>query len=266
MDEEILAGGNVNRVVRIGGTVRRATGHWSANIHALLQHLHSEGFSGAPRFLGIDDAGREILTFVPGEVAGDRYPDLPQYMWSDDALVALAVLLRNYHDATRGFRLLAARGSWQLSYPDVQQHEVICHNDATLYNVVFRNGLPVALIDFDMAGPGPRLWDIAYAAYNAVPLATFSPGYVTETTVPYSSKTNAAERRRRLGLFFNSYGLPMPTDLQDWVIERLRTLCDTLRTGAGEGNVAFQKMVDEGHLTHYEHEVEFLRRHFSDWM
>jgi len=35
---------------------------------------------------------------------------------------------------------------------------------------VFRKGMPVALIDFDTAHPGPRIWDVAYAAYRFVPL------------------------------------------------------------------------------------------------
>lgn len=264
MNEEVLTGGNVNRVVRIENTVRRTMGVWSPGVHALLQHLHEEGFTGAPQFLGIDDAGRETLTFIPGSVAGDRYPHLPQYMWSDAALVALARLLRQFHDACEGFRPPAA-AFWQLTYPDPRQHEVICHNDAALYNVVFRNDLPVALIDFDMAGPGPRLWDIAYTVYTVVPLATFSPDSDSETTIPYA-KRDAIDRKRRLTLFFESYGLPMPEDLQDWVIRRLRALCDGLLAGAAEGRPAFQKMVDEGHVTHYQREVSFLERQFPTWM
>lgn len=149
MDGEPLAGGNVNQVVRIGGTVRRAMGAWSPSVHALLQHLHSRGFPGAPQFLGVDEAGREILTFIPGDVAGSRYPDLPRFMWSDDALGAFARLLRQYHDATQGFQPPPS-SNWQLAYPDARQHEVICHNDAAWYNVVFRQGHPVALFDFDM--------------------------------------------------------------------------------------------------------------------
>ncbi|WP_223192776.1 phosphotransferase [Paenibacillus sedimenti] len=86
-------------------------------------------------------------------------------MWSDETLVGLARLLRRFHDTTEGFTL-TSESKWQLSYSDEGQHEVICHNDAALYNVVFQQGVPVALIDFDMAGPGPRMWDIAYSLYT----------------------------------------------------------------------------------------------------
>ncbi|WP_290866248.1 phosphotransferase [Hamadaea sp.] len=48
--------------------------------------------------------------------------------------------------------------------------EVVCHSDAAPYNTVFRSGHPVALIDFDTAHPGPRVWDVAYAVYRFVPL------------------------------------------------------------------------------------------------
>lgn len=267
MDRQLLTGGNVNQVVRIGGTVRRVMGAWSPGVHALLQHLQSRGFQGAPEFLGVDEAGREILTFISGDVAGNRYPDLPRFMWSDDVLGVFARLLRQYHDATQGFQPPTS-ADWQLTYPDSQQHEVICHNDAALYNVVFRQDLPVALFDFDMAGPGPRLWDIAYAVYTAVPLASFSVDYASDSTavVPYVVEHHASDRRRRLMLFFEAYGRPIPQDLQDWVIRRLQTLCDTLRTGAAHGNRAFQKMVDDGHVAHYEHEVEFLTRYFTNWL
>jgi hypothetical protein len=70
-----LAGGDVTEgVVRVGDTVRRPVGPHSPLVHALLTHLESIGFEGAPRFLGIDHAGREVLSYVDGEVAGRPRP------------------------------------------------------------------------------------------------------------------------------------------------------------------------------------------------
>lgn len=263
--EEVLKGGNVNHIVRKANTVLRPTGYWSPCVHELLKHLEKQDFGGAPRFLGVDEYGREILTFISGEVPGNDYPNLQPYMWADEALVGLARLLRDFHDATAGITLKSA-GRWQLSYADEEKHEVICHNDAALYNVVFKQGAPVALIDFDMAGPGPRMWDIAYSIYTSIPLASFSPDYSSGTTVSYQSDLHAAERRRRIYLFFESYGTPIPNELQQWIIKRLTTLCDTLRNGAASGNLAFKKMVDEGHLAHYEREIQFVTDHFDEWI
>lgn len=262
--EEVLEGGNVNHIVRRANTVLRPTGYWSPCVHELLKHLEKQGFEGAPRFLGIDDSDREVLTFVSGEVPGNGYPELEPYMWSDETLAGLARLLRRFHDATEGSTLIT-EGRWQLSYADVGQHEVICHNDAALYNVVFQEETPVALIDFDMAGPGPRMWDIAYSLYTSVPLASFAPEHSSGTTVEYQSNLHAAERRRRIHLFFEAYGIPIPNELRQWMIQRLTTLCDTLSNGAADGNAAFQKMVDEGHLAHYESEIRFVTDHFEEW-
>ncbi|MDD6792702.1 MAG: phosphotransferase, partial [Thermobifida fusca] len=80
-------------------------------------------------------------------------------------------LLRRYHDATVGF-VPPRDAVWQL--PERAPREVICHGDVAPYNTVFRTGLPVAFIDFDAAHPGPRLWDLALAAYRFVPLS--APG------------------------------------------------------------------------------------------
>ncbi|AIQ59122.1 aminoglycoside phosphotransferase [Paenibacillus borealis] len=262
--EEILTGGNVNHIVRKADTVRRPAGDWSPNVHGLLQHLEKQGFGGAPRFLGMDPSGREILSYIPGEVPGNDYPELKAYMWSDGTLASLARLLRSYHDATEGYKS-DSEGSWQLSYASTKAHEVICHNDAALYNVVFQNAVPVAFIDFDMAGPGPRMWDIAYSIYTSVPLASFAPDYSSGSTVAYQSNVHAADRRQRIQLFFEAYGIPVPNDLHTWIIERLTVLCGTLKNGAASGNAAFIKMVEEGHLAHYEHEIRFIAGHYAEW-
>jgi len=55
-------------VVRVGDTVRRPLHRNSEFVHALLRHLGAVGFDGVPRLLGIDDRGREILTYVDGHV------------------------------------------------------------------------------------------------------------------------------------------------------------------------------------------------------
>ncbi|WP_308637431.1 aminoglycoside phosphotransferase family protein [Paenibacillus silvisoli] len=263
-EEKALEGGNVNRIVRVENTVRRPTGYWSPNVHGLLNHLEKQGFEEAPKFLGIDDSGREILTFLSGEAPGNKYPELEPYMWSDEALARFARLLRRYHDATLGYAPVTADG-WQLNPFGAEEQEVICHNDAALYNVVFQDGAPAALIDFDMAGPGPRMWDIAYSIYTSVPLASFAPDYLSGTTSAYKSELHAADRHRRLQLFFNSYGISLSPDLKMWINRRMTALCDTLTRGAAQGNAAFQKMIDDGHLAHYEKEIQFVSQHFEEW-
>ncbi|MNT97976.1 hypothetical protein D3C72_2404400 [compost metagenome] len=67
-------------------------------------------------------------------------------------------------------------------------------------------------------------------------------------------------------MFFEAYGIPVPNNLRQWIIQRLIVLCDTLRNGAAAGNPAFKKIVDEGHLAYYEKEVLFVQDHFDGWM
>lgn len=192
MTEELLHGGDLTDVVRVGGTVRRATGDWSPAVHALLLHFERVGFDGAPRFLGLDEQGREILSYVEGEPGHAPVPD------GDDVLEGLGRLLRAMHDAQEGFAR-PADTAWQLYPGEPAGGEVVCHDDLFWTNVVFRRGLPAALIDWDLAKPGPRVRDVASAASYWVPLAT--DDRALEQGLP-------VERRgERLRLLCDAYGL-----------------------------------------------------------
>ena len=100
MEEIPLSGGSMTAVVRVGDTVRRAGGPWTPTIHALLRHVRAAGFTAVPEPLGVDEQGREILSFLPGKVG--TYP-LEPFMWTDAMLVRVAQSLRAFHDATAGF-------------------------------------------------------------------------------------------------------------------------------------------------------------------
>ncbi len=81
----------------------------------------------------------------------------------------------------------------------------------------------------------------------------------------YQRDRHAALRKRRITLFFQAYGMEAPDHLKDWVISRIQTMCKTLSERAAAGDPAFQKLVEEGHLAHYEQEIKFLEEHFEDW-
>src|SRR5260370_18632454 len=84
-------------VIRIGRTVHRRAGPWTRAVHDLLRHLERLGFRGAPRPLGIDANGREVLTYIPGELAHRR-------VLEDTELSAVARLIREYHVKVGTFR------------------------------------------------------------------------------------------------------------------------------------------------------------------
>lgn len=259
--EELLVGGNINKVVKVGGTVRRDAKP-NLYVYELLKHLEKKGCPYAPRYMGVDEKGREILSYFEGVAPGNEYPEVERYMWSDEALAELAKILRSYHDATVGF--ITSMKSIN-EYPEIPLHEVVCHNDAALYNIVFKDQHPIGIIDFDMAGPGPRIWDIVYTLYTSVPLATFSPSENDRVVVPYKKDIHAVTRKRRIGVFFDSYGMEVPVDLKEWIISRLNFMCSTLTDRAESGDPAFIKLVEEGHLAHYKKEIQFLEKHFEDW-
>lgn len=238
-DSQQLVGG-VNTVVRIGERVHRPAGEWTPAVHALLKHLESKGFTAAPRAHGFDAEGREILDFIPGDVPG------AEVHITDEALAEVAALLRAFHDATLDFSP-PPDAAWHLA-PRTPA-EVICHGDVAPYNTVFRDGRPVALIDFDTAHPAPRVWDVAYAAYRFVQL-------IWHGAPP-------AEQARRLALFADAYALSAAHRrvLVDTAIARLRHLVDFLRDQAAAGHPAFSRHVAEGHDAYYLRNVEHIIEH-----
>jgi Phosphotransferase enzyme family len=170
-DGEPLTGDGVTPgIVRIGDTVRRPLRPFSLTVQAYLSHLRDAGFAGAPLPLGVDEQGREVLSYVPGDVP--RYP-LPPETAGDDVLVALARLIRALHEASAGW----------VPPPDAvwggtpatpiragsRTTELVTHCDYYPGNVVFRDGLPAALIDFDLAHPTTRLYDLANALWYWAP-------------------------------------------------------------------------------------------------
>ena len=167
--EQILHGGvaNAGAVVRIGGEVRRPSNPHTSTIHALLRHVRAKGVDVVPDALGVDDQGRERLGFIDGEVA---VPPFPAWSQTEDWLATTAQLIRRLHDATVDFEPPPA-ASWSDEMADPSGvHEVICHNDVCPENVVARQGRAVALLDFDFAAPGRRVFDLAAFATMCVPI------------------------------------------------------------------------------------------------
>lgn len=166
-EEVPLRGGDMhigkNVVVRVGDTVRRPVGPYTSAVHALLRHFEEVGLERVPRVLGLDDRGREILTYVPGE------PALAPAPAGDGLVFDIGAFLREMHDCQATFEP-GLDTPWQRMVGAPRAGEVVCHNDLFWGNVVVTGDELAGVIDWDLAAPAPRLHDVASAAMFWVPL------------------------------------------------------------------------------------------------
>jgi hypothetical protein len=218
VDGELLTGGGLNQVFRVGDAVRRPAGPWAPRVHELLRRLAPLGIAPVP--LGLDDE-HELLSYLPGEV-GHVPPS------SDRALIESARLLRRLHDETRRFVLL--RDGWQ--HPAREPVEVVLHGDFAPYNIVFRDGLPAGVFDWDSAHPGPRWWDVSWALIQFV------------LALP-------DDRERRTRLFCETYGIEYEPE---HVLVRLDDMIRTIRE-----HPAFVLQREEGHVGHYLDLIRYVQ-------
>lgn len=241
-DEEILQDAAHRRVVRLGDTVRRPAHPWTPAVHALLRHLEEAGFPYSPRVLGIDQEGREILTYLDGESGPQGWAKVVE----DAGLVTFARLLRDYHDAVAGFR--PPHGlSWFTGEAAPRDDEVICHGDFGPWNIVWRGAGPVGIIDWDYARPGNRLHDIAYALEYVAP---FRDDAECLRWLRYPEPPN---RRHRLELFAAAYGLTSTTGLIDAVIDVQQDGIEQVRRLADAGHQPQVQWVADGFLDELGH-------------
>ncbi len=211
-------------------TIRRPVGRWTPAVHALLRHLEDVGFQGAPRVLGKDEAGREILTYLPSD---------PRPAWSNEALIATACLVRQLHEALADF--VPPEGAvWRL--PPVARYTPnghIGHNDLCPVNTVYVDGLPYGFIDWDLAGPSRPLDDVAFAAISFVALRP-------DGFWPRPGCTAPPNRAVRLRLFCDAYGVEDRLGLLDAIEEFQREeLSMTVELGL-RGVWPYRMLLDRG--------------------
>ncbi len=237
---ELLIGDGVTAgIVRIGDTVRRPLRPFSLTVQAYLAHLRDAGFTGAPLPLGVDEQGREVLSFVPGDVP--RNP-LPPETAGDEVLAALARLIRALHDASAGWAPPPG-AVWGGTPANTGRQvtgaaELVSHRDYYPGNVVFRDGLPAALIDFDLAKPTTRLYDIANALWYWAPLRDpqdRAPAF-TRADIPH-----------RAAVFADAYGMTARhrAELAPFAVEMARRYHEDSRASAGLDPV-FRKLWEDG--------------------
>ncbi|MGO8958185.1 MAG: phosphotransferase enzyme family protein [Streptosporangiaceae bacterium] len=239
-----LPGGNVAAtVVRVGDSVRKPAGSWTPAVESLLAHLEASGFAGAPRALGTDERGRHVLEHVPGMMAHDL-PPLDQ-----SGLHKVGGLIAAFHDASETFQPPPG-ARWQTLIPP-DREDLICHHDLAPWNLVI-GADRWAFIDWDGAGPGSRLWDLAYAMTGFVPLA---------------SGGDPAVDGPRIRALADGYGLTLAQrrELPSLIAAHTRGMFDVLRGAAVTGAQPWARLYAEGHGDYWGPAAAYIERHLGTW-
>jgi len=241
VDEQYL-GGTMNQVVKTGDTVRRQA-QGGSMVHLYLQYLEKAGMTGVPRFLGIDEQGREILSYIPGITAESDDLFSHPCLHSDEAICDMARFMRKLHDISAGFLPTAIENGWtNTQTPDIN-YETICHGDAAIWNFVLVDDQIAGMFDFDQATPGTRAWDLTITLFSAVLISCYE----------YDHAKHAEDTRRRIKLFFEAYGMGCPKDIIAQTADRIQVWCDE-EAACGKTN------------DHYPNVVAYLRAHVYDWV
>jgi len=236
VNEEIpLEGGAIAEVVRLGDTVRRSTGPWTPEVHALLRHLEAVGCDLAPRVLGIDERDREILTYLPGTTISPDHLDLLEF---DETLVRAGEFVAKLHAAL----------------PRHADETVSLHGDLGPWNVIV-DGDRWFAIDWDSTHRGTPRWEVAYC------LMTFCNLWHDRALSP-------EEAVRRMRRFAAGYGL---TDgelaaTMGLVGDRCQEVARFLRQRASEGVAGFVRLLAEGHDAAWRRNAEHATAQLPAWL
>jgi len=256
MKSEILTGGSMNQVERIGDVVHK-TAKGNPLVREYLLYLEQAGMTGVPKFLGVDEKGREMFSYLPGKTMGPDYPADHPCLHSDQAVYDMARFMRKLHDISVGFLPRAIEAGWINPYFPDGPFETICHGDAAIWNFVFVNDRVAGLFDFDQAYPGTRYWDLA----STLSMAAF-PFYFD-----YDASKHAVKAKKQINLFFEAYGMPCPENLMEIVVDRiLRDFCEDTAARAAAGDKECIAMLERGDNDHYMKFVAHVKKHGHEWM
>ncbi|MGO4230773.1 phosphotransferase [Arthrobacter sp. YAF34] len=241
-EEQELTGGNASgRVVRLGETVRKP---WIGNtsvVQSYLGALRARGVD-APKPLGRDGRGRQVVEYVSGTLALDQLP-----LRLED-LLRVGRMIRRIHDSSE-FIPIPDPDGWQMLLP-AESPNLMCHNDLAPWNLI--TGDRWVFIDWDGAGPSTRLWDLAYAAQSFGMLVEGQP------------VGSAAKRLRAL---VDGYGadLALREALPAAMAKRAAAMFELLRSSSESGFQPWAEMYVTGHGEHWRAASEYVARNQTAW-
>jgi hypothetical protein len=233
----------MSRARKVGHAVHRNPLNDTTTPHRFLRHLRATGFQLVPEPLGFLADGTERLSYIEGRAASPPY--VPEQI-SDDALVNVSKVVRQFHDAGSHFAW-PSDNEWH-GYDIVRPAHFDCigHNDLAPWNFVFDGSTVSGIIDWDACGPSSRIWDFAYTVHHFVP---FHPDNELEAW-GWSTRPH---RYERLQLMVEAYGSDKTSipDLLDAAILRLASMGSYIARRVRLGDPAFAVEAREDHASAY---------------
>lgn len=240
--EHELTGGNASgRVVRVGSTVRKPWIDTSPVVQNYLASLRSQGVD-APRPLGRDGAGRQVIEYVEGAIAMSQMP------LEADHLRRVGRMIRRIHDVSESVSLVDA-ADWEMLLP-VDRPNLMCHNDLAPWNLVI--GDRWVFIDWDGAGPSTRLWDLAYAAQAFAMLVE-------------GQSVDSASARLRAVVDGYEADASLRRALPTAMAERTNAMFELLRTSHANGVQPWADMYVSGHGAFWREAAQYVHRNEEAW-
>lgn len=247
-DREVPLGGLITAAVRAGNTVRRPAAPGARAVAALLGYLESAGFTGAPRYLGRDDRGRSVMTWIEGWCPRQD----EEHLIDDTVLRAVGALLRRYHDVVAGYDPSGAAAGFEEGPRARAPGQLVCHGDVAPRNTIFRDGLPVAFIDWDGSWISDPLWDVGHAMWQFAPLRP-------DSGLRSAGWPQIPDRLARAAALADGYrlGRDARQAVPALIAPMIRGCAASVVAKARSGQPAFARLIEDGVLDDFDREARY---------
>ena len=194
-----------------------------------MNHLTNNDFQYSPKYLGVDDKGREKMTYIHGQQMNHTKIDM--------GLMRQALrVLRQFHDI--------------LSVPELSgEQETLLHTDFAPWNLIVNEGKLVGVIDLDDVKPGRRLYDVAYICWNFLDIGSEGSDFTEEEIFKY------------LPVLINAYGVIETSDFVDVLLSEQHRILKGRERRVEEVEEGEEKEYRKGICVEIKNQMEWVKKH-----
>lgn len=249
MAEDLLPNNNHRPISRDKDKVHRPTEFWQPAVHDLLMYLESINYLYSPRVFKNDEKGREVLSYIDGESGKAGWAQII----SDEGLRKYAKFLRAYHDAVADYKP-SEELEWANGQKGLKPGQILCHGDFGPWNIVWKNGEPVGLIDWDLAHPNTPEYDILYALEYSAPFRD------DKATIEWHHFKSIPDRRHRIHVFMEAYGAPIIKDITSKIVSLQHEVNEFAKSLARRGIQPQADWLTNGELDKVEEQARWVEQ------